>query len=86
MTQVLGRSVRYCPTTVLGFVLREVQRGRPASMALVMAALYTAQRINRAAPVRPDFESLTGRAPSSFANYLARVRTSFVRSKTLSTP
>jgi uncharacterized protein YbjT (DUF2867 family) len=81
MTQVLGRSIRYRPASVPGFVLREVRRGRPASMALVMAALYTVQRVGRAAPFRPDLERLTGRAPTSLAAYVARERAAFAPPK-----
>ena len=77
MTRLLGRRVCYRPTSVPGFVLREVRHGRPASLALVMAALYTVQRLGRAAPVRPDLERLTGHAPSSLADYLARERAAF---------
>jgi uncharacterized protein YbjT (DUF2867 family) len=84
MTRVLGRSIRYCPTSVPGFLLRQVRRGRPASMALVMAALYTVQRIGRAAPARPDLERLIGGAPSGLADYVARTRTSFIRSQSMS--
>lgn len=85
MTRVLGRSIRYRPTSVPGFALREVRNGRPVSMALVMAALYTVQRVGRAAPVRPDFERLTHRAPTSLADYVARERTEFAPAETPST-
>lgn len=77
MTRVLGRAIRYRAISVPGFVLHEVRQGRPAPMALVMAALYTVQRVGRAAPVRPDLERLTGRTPSSLADYVARERSSF---------
>lgn len=77
MTQVLGRPIRYRPTSIPGFVLQEIRHGRPTSMALVMAALYTVQRIGRAAPVRPDIERLTGRAASTLGDYVARERAAF---------
>lgn len=77
MTRVIGRSIRYRPISVPGFVLREFQQGRSASMAFVMAALYTVQRVGRAAPVLPDIERLTGRPATSLADYVARDRSAF---------
>jgi uncharacterized protein YbjT (DUF2867 family) len=77
MARVLERPVRYRPVSVPVFVLAEVRRHRPVPMALVMAALYTAQRMGRAAPVRPDAERLTGRAPGDLAGYIARERETF---------
>lgn len=78
MTEVLGRDVRYRPVSVPRFVARELRAGRPASMALVMSALYTVQRLGRAAPVSPDFERLTGRAAGTLSGYLRRERDRFV--------
>ena len=77
MTRVLGRAIRYRSPSAPRFVAVEVRRGRPLPMALVMAALYTAQRLGRAAPVRPDFERLTGRPPGDLAGYVERERGAF---------
>lgn len=68
LTRVRGRRIRYRPASIPSFVLREVRHGRPASLALMMAGLCTVQRVGRAAPVRPDLERLTGRAPSGLAD------------------
>lgn len=77
LTQVLGRKVRYRTSSLPRFVLDQVRAGRPLSMALVMGALYTAQRLGRAAPVSPDFERLAGRAPTALASYVGRERDRF---------
>lgn len=77
MTEVLGRPIRYRAASIPGFVLSELRQGRPGSMALVMAALYTVQRLGRAAPVLPDLERLTGQGPTSLAEYVARERAAF---------
>jgi uncharacterized protein YbjT (DUF2867 family) len=78
LTEVLGREVRYRPRSVPGFVLGEVRHGRSLGLAVVMAALYTVQRLGRAAPVRPDFTDLTGAPPGDLRTYLARERDAFV--------
>lgn len=79
MTEALGRPIRYRARSAPRFVWDQVRAGRPASMALVMAALYTAQRMGRAAPVRADFERLTGRAPTMLAAYAEREEAAFRR-------
>ena len=78
MTRVLGRTIRYRPVSVPRFILRQVRAGRPLPMALAMAALYTAQRLGRAAPASADFDRLTGRSATSLANYVSRERTRFM--------
>ena len=77
LTRVLGRPIRYRPASVPGFVWRELRQGRALPLALVMAALYTVQRVGRAAPVRPDLARLTGRAPTCLADYVTRERAAF---------
>ena len=72
LTRALGRPVRYRPVGVPRFVVEQTRHGRPLPLALVMSALYTAQRLGRAAPARPDFERVTGRAPGSLDAYLRR--------------
>lgn len=72
MTCVLGRSVRYRATSVPRFVLEQTRRGRPAGIALIMSAVYTVQRLGRAAPVSRDFERLTGRPAGPLADYVTR--------------
>ena len=77
LTAVLGRPIRYRAVSAPRFVAQRVRGGRPLSMALVMAALYTVQRMGRAAPVRPDLERLTGRPPGDLRTYLERERDRF---------
>ncbi len=77
LTRVLGRPVRYRATSAMRFVAEEVRRGRPAGIALVMSALYTVQRLGRAAPVSPDFERLTGRVAGTLEAYVERERGAF---------
>lgn len=74
LTQVLGRPIRYRPVSAPRFVLEHRRSGHPLALSLVMAALYTVQRIGSAAPVSNDFEHLTGEAPGDLAAYAFRVR------------
>lgn len=77
MSRVLNRKISYRPVSVPRFIVSEVRRGRPWSIAAVMSALYTVQRFNRAAPVKLDFNQLTGRAPGDLATYIERSRDTF---------
>jgi uncharacterized protein YbjT (DUF2867 family) len=79
MSRVLDREIRYRSVSVPVFVASEIRRGRPWSIALVMSALYTVQRFNRAAPVKLDFNRLTGREPGDLATYIERERDAFAR-------
>ncbi|MEX2479731.1 MAG: NAD(P)H-binding protein, partial [Gammaproteobacteria bacterium] len=54
LSDVLGRPIRYCPPGILRFIRAQQTGGVPLSMALVMTALYTAQRLGRAAEVTKD--------------------------------
>jgi uncharacterized protein YbjT (DUF2867 family) len=78
LSQVLDRPIAYRPVSVGRFLVAELRSGRPASLALIMSALYTVQRLGRAAPVRPDFERLTHEAPGSLASYVARDKAAFL--------
>jgi uncharacterized protein YbjT (DUF2867 family) len=78
LSDVLDRPIAYRPVSVGRFVVAEVRSGTPPSMALVMAALYTVQRLGRAAPVRPDFARLTDRPPGTLASYVAREKAAFL--------
>ena len=77
MSEVLGRSIAYVPVSVPRFIASELRRGRSLALALVMSALYSVQRFGRAAPVKPDFERLTGQKAGDLASYVERERAAF---------
>ena len=79
MSAVLGRTIQYRRVSVPRFIFEQVRGGRPASLALIMTALYSAQRFGKAAPVSSDFERLTGRAPGSLAGFVERERGRFAQ-------
>jgi uncharacterized protein YbjT (DUF2867 family) len=78
LSRVLEHSVQYRAISVPRFVLEQIRRGRPAGIALIMSALYTIQRLGRAAPVSRDLEGLTGRPAGPLADYVARERGTFL--------
>lgn len=78
LSRVLNRRVSYDPVSVPRFVWDETRRGTPVSMAIVMAALYTVQRLGRAAPVCPDLDALIGPARGDLAGFVARERAAFL--------
>jgi hypothetical protein len=55
-------------------VLERTRRGAPLSMALVMSALYTVQRLGRAGGPTDELPRLIGREATGFAAYAARAR------------
>jgi uncharacterized protein YbjT (DUF2867 family) len=69
LSQVTGRSIRYTRPSILGFLRRQRAEGRPASMALVMAALYTITRLGNASQISDDVARLLGRPPISFDQF-----------------
>lgn len=75
----LGRAITYRPPSIPGFVRRQVAAGTPVPMALVMSALYTAQRLGRAAEVTGDLSHLLGRPAGTMADYVARNRALWCR-------
>jgi len=77
LSGVLDRKITYRAVSVPRFVIEQTRAGRPLATALVMAALYSVQRFGRAAPVRPDFENLTGQPAGPLAAYLTRERARF---------
>ena len=75
LSAVLDHAVRYRPVSVPRFVWEQTRtEERPLALALVMSALYTAQRLGRAAPVSDDFERLTGRPAGDLCGYAERER------------
>ncbi len=51
------------------FVRERCRAGAPLSLALVMSAIYTIQRLGLAAEVTREFVDLTGRAPRDVATF-----------------
>jgi uncharacterized protein YbjT (DUF2867 family) len=74
LSEALGRRVRYRPTSVPRFVWEHCRGGTPVPMALVMSALYTAQRLGLAEGVTNGVERLLGRPPGTLGAYAASRR------------
>ncbi len=74
LSEALGRAVRYRSVSAPRFVLDERRRGTPLPMALVMTALYTAQRLGAADGVTGEVERLLGRPAGDLVSYVARRR------------
>lgn len=72
LSAVLGRPIRYHPPGILRFIRDRRAEGVPLGMALVMTALYTVQRMGRAAEVTEDVARLLGRPPVDFRSYAQR--------------
>ena len=78
LTEVLGRPVAYRAVSPWRFVAEE-RRRRPLPMALVMTALYTAQRLGLAREVTDGVARMTGRPATPLRDYVARARLAWER-------
>lgn len=74
LTAVLGRSISYRSPGLWRFIRDQRRAGAPLSLALVMSALYTIQRLGGAAEVTGDLARLLGREPTRFRTYAVRQR------------
>ncbi len=74
LTRHLGRPVTYRAGNPLAFALGEIRHGTAPMMALVITALYTAQRLGKAARVTGTVEALLARPPGNLDAYVARSR------------
>jgi len=78
LTEILGRPISYRRPSLWRFICDQRRAGAPLSLALVMTALYTIQRLGGAAEVTMDVEHLLGRKPTRFEAYAIRQRSSWL--------
>lgn len=69
-SQALGRTITYRRPSLLQFLRRQRESGVPASMALVMAGIYTTARLGLAGRLAEDTRRLLGRAPIRLKDYI----------------
>jgi uncharacterized protein YbjT (DUF2867 family) len=67
----IGHDVVYRRPSLPRYLWHQHRAGQPAAFALVMAGIYTAQRLGLAAGKTPDLPCLIGRAPGSLERYIA---------------
>jgi len=72
LTETMRRPIRYRRISLPRFVLERREQGTPLGLCLVMAALYTVQRLGGAAETTNTVRQLLGRAPTDFAIYAGR--------------
>lgn len=72
LSEVLGRTIRYTPPWIPGFIWQQKRLGTPLGMALVMTALYSVQRFGGAVEVTDDLPRLIGRHAGGLRNYVIR--------------
>lgn len=72
---VLGRPITYTKPGILAYA-RHARRalGMPPAMIAVTTAIYTTARLGKAAGLTNDFAAVTGREPTSFADFAVRER------------
>ncbi len=78
MSETLGRKIEYRNPNAFHFLFETVRRGTPFMFALVMTMLYTSTRSGMADIVTHELETLTGRKPISFKQYVVDYRESWL--------
>ena len=71
LATALGRSIRYRPASVLGYVLHLRRCGLPWTQVLVQTVLHVGLRFGNAAHVDPALGRLLGRPPRTVQQYVA---------------
>ncbi len=74
MSLILDRRIRYANPSVVGFIWRQIARGRPLGFTLVMTMLYTLTRFGNAAEVTSDVHTILQRPPIRFQQYVQDYR------------
>lgn len=70
LSDELGRSVRYRPASVLGYLRHLRQRQLPWGQAIVQTVLHLGLRFGNAKQVDPTLEKLLGRRPLTVRQYI----------------
>lgn len=70
LSQALGRTVRYEPASVLGYVRHLSRRGLPRGAILVQTTLHFLLRFGQGATVDPTLERLLGRPGRSVREFI----------------
>ena len=76
LSKELGRTIRYMRPGLGRYAVHVRQdRAMPWAMDLVTAVIYTFARLGRASGLTDDVRTVTGRPPTSFADFAHRKRT-----------
>jgi uncharacterized protein YbjT (DUF2867 family) len=77
LTEILGRTIRYQPATIAGYVRHLRRHQLPITQCLVQTVLHTGLRRGQAERVDPALRRLLGRTPGTLAEYVSDHRTSW---------
>lgn len=70
MSEIIRRPIKYRRVGVLRFLAEHMRARQPLPLGLVMAALYTVQRLGKASLVTGEVERLLGRPPRTMRDYI----------------
>ncbi len=79
LSDALGRTVRYEPASILGYVMHLRQRGVPWAQVGVQTILHTGLRFGQAERVAPTLGRLLGRRPRTVRDYVHDCRDLWLR-------
>ena len=74
LTEVLGRKITYCNSSVITFARHMKALGQPWAYVLVTSALYSTARFGMAAKITNEIEELLGRPPIQLRQYIEDYR------------
>lgn len=70
LSRVLGREIKYSDLPASAFQSRLESLGVPPSNIKALLAMYSSYQRGEAAPIRNDFQLVTGTLPKSFENFV----------------
>jgi uncharacterized protein YbjT (DUF2867 family) len=79
LSDALGRSIRYEPASILGYMRHLYRRGMPWGQVGVQVVLHAGLRFGQAAHVDPTLEQLLGRRPRTVRDYVHDHRATWER-------
>ncbi|GAB2953384.1 NmrA family NAD(P)-binding protein [Hymenobacter coalescens] len=74
LSRTLGRPIRFESPNLLRFYLTKRRQGLPSTLILVMILLHYLPRLQPTPPTSDWVETITGRVPTSFAEFVAEHR------------
>jgi uncharacterized protein YbjT (DUF2867 family) len=79
LSEALGRTIRYQPASIVGYVLHLRARGMPWAQVGVQTVLHAGLRFGQAQEVDATLERLLGRRPRTVRDYVADHRDTWKR-------
>jgi uncharacterized protein YbjT (DUF2867 family) len=79
LSAILERKIKYKPINPISFYFRKKKEGMKSGFALVMTILHYLPRLQAEANISNNFQKLTGKNPTTLADFIRREKEIFIR-------